>query len=131
MTFGLCNAPATFQTMMDSIFVTYVRRGDTGAFIDDVGIATASDPTGVLSDEDFHIKACRDILHVFRKNNLYLAPEKCLFMQKEIPYLGHIVSGEGIRPDPVTLGTRGQIPSRYIEKTWSSQTQSNHNVPTN
>ena len=103
MTFGLCNAPATFQTMMDSIFVTYVRRGDTGAFIDDVGIATASDPTGVLSDEDFHIKACRDILHVFRKNNLYLAPEKCLFLQKEIPYLGHIVSGEGIRPDPVKL----------------------------
>ena len=30
-----------------------------------------------------------------------------------------------------TLGTRGQIPSRYIEKTWCSQTQSNHNVPTN
>ena len=30
-----------------------------------------------------------------------------------------------------TLGTRSQIPSRYIEKTWCSQTQSNHNVPTN
>ena len=33
-------------------------------------------------------------------------------------------------PQTLALGTRGQIPSRYIEKTWCSQTQSNHNVPT-
>ena len=36
-----------------------------------------------------------------------------------------------LRSLSITLGTRGQIPSRYIEKTWCSQTQSNHNVPTN
>lgn len=103
MTFGLTNAPATFQAMMDSIFISYIRRGDANPFFDDVGIGTTSDPRGILSDEDFHIAVCREILQVFRENKLFLKPEKCLFLQKEIPYLGHIISGDGLRPDPVKL----------------------------
>ena len=103
MTFGLCNAPATFQTMMDNIFVVYTRRGDAGCYIDDVDIVTKLDPTGKLSSEEFHIKVVKQILQVFRENHLYLKPEKCIFMKKEIPYLGHIISGQGIRPDPVKL----------------------------
>lgn len=110
MTFGLTNAPATFQTMMDSIFVVYIRRGDTGAFIDDIGIGTKSDPTGKLSDEEFHIKVCREILQVFREHHLSLKVEKCLFLRKEIPYLGHIVSGSSIRPDPVKVEGVGNWP---------------------
>jgi hypothetical protein len=103
MTFGLTNAPAAFQAMMDSIFVTYIRRGDANPFFDDVGIGTTSDPRGILSDEDFHIAVCKEILQVFRENKLFLKPEKCLFLKKEIPYLGHIISGEGLRPDPAKL----------------------------
>lgn len=103
MTFGLCNAPATFQTMMDNIFIVYVRRGDASTFIDDVGIATGVDPTGNLTPEEFHIRVCRGILDVFRKHHLSLKPEKCVFMQKEIRYLGHIISGEYVKPDPVKL----------------------------
>jgi hypothetical protein len=110
MTFGLCNAPATFQTMMDSIFIVYIRRGDTGAFIDDVGIGTGPDPTGKLSPEEFHIKVCREILAVFRKHHLSLKPEKCVFLQKEIRYLGHIISGEALKPDPVKLDGVRQWP---------------------
>ena len=96
MTFGLTNTPATFQMMMNSIFIVYICRGDANAFIDNVGIGTTSDPSGKLSDEEFHIQVCREILQVFRKHHLSLKPEKCLFLQKEIPYLGHIISGEGI-----------------------------------
>ena len=103
MTFGLCNAPATFQCMMDSIFVVHIRRGDANAYIDDIGIGTASDPTGKLSDEDFHIKVVLEILHVFRKHKLSLKAEKCVFLQKEIKYLGHVISGESLKPDPVKL----------------------------
>lgn len=103
MTFGLTNAPATFQTMMDSIFIIYIRRGDTGAFIDDIGIATKPDPTGELSNDDYHIKVCREILQVLRDNKLSLKPEKCSFLQKEIQYLGHIISDKGIAMDPVKL----------------------------
>ena len=110
MTFGLCNAPATFQTMMDSIFLVYIRRGDTGAFIDDVGIGTGPDPTGKLSPEEFHIKVCREILSVFRKHHLFLKPEKCVFLKKEIKYLGHIISGESLKPDPAKLDGVRQWP---------------------
>jgi hypothetical protein len=103
MAFGLTNAPTTFQAMMHSIFITYIRRGDANPFFDDVGIGTTSDPRGLLSDEEFHIAVCREILQVFRENKLFLKPEKCTFLQKEIPYLGHIISGEGLHPDPAKL----------------------------
>ena len=103
MTFSLTNAPATFQAMMDSIFITYIRRGDANPFFDDVGIGTSSDPRGILSDEDFHITVCWEILQVFQENKLFLKPEKCTFLQKEIPYLGHVISGEGLKPDPAKL----------------------------
>jgi len=103
MTFGLCNAPATFQTMMDSIFIVQIRRGDTKCFIDDFGIGTKSDPTKQLSDEDFHLKVLNEIFALCREHKLTLKPEKCSILQREIPYLGHIVSGSGLRPDPVKL----------------------------
>ena len=117
MTFGLTNAPATFQMMMNSIFIVYICCGDANAFIDDVGIGTTSDPSGKLSDEEFHIQVCRKILQVFRKHHLSLKPEKCLFLQKEIPYLGHIISGKEIRPNPVKLaGIRDwPVPSTVSE----------------
>lgn len=64
MTFGLTNAPATFQTMMDSIFIVQIRRGDTNCFINDFGIGTTPDPSGQLSDEEFHIKVLKEIFQL-------------------------------------------------------------------
>ena len=103
MTFGLTNAPATFQMMMDSIFIIQIRRGDTNCFIDDFGIGTTSDPTGQRSDEDYHIFVLKEIFQLCREHKLTLKPEKCTILQKEIPYLGHVISGSGIAPDPVKL----------------------------
>ena len=103
MTFGLTNAPATFQTMMDSIFIVQIRRGDTNCFIDDIGIGTTPDPTGRLSDDEFHTVVLREVFQLCREHKLSLKPEKCLINQPGVPYLGHIISGDGIRPDPVKL----------------------------
>ena len=103
MTFGLTNAPATFQTMMDEIFIVQIRRGDTSGFIDDLTIATGRDPQGILEPEEFHIKVLKEIFQVCREQKLYLKPEKCLLMKKEILSLGHLVSGNDIRPDPVKV----------------------------
>ena len=85
MTFGLCNAPATCQTMMDSIFIVYIQRSDTGTYINDVGVGVGSDPTGKHSDTDYAIAVCKEILEVFCKHNRSPKPEKCLFLQPEIP----------------------------------------------
>jgi len=103
MTFGLTNAPATFQTMIDSIFLIQIRRGDTNCFIDDIGIGTTPDPSKKLSDDDYHTLVLREIFALCREQKLTLKPEKCLLLQDHIPYLGHIISGTGIRPDPVKL----------------------------
>jgi hypothetical protein len=103
MTFGECNAPATFQTMMDSIFILQIRRGDTNCYIDDFSIGTTPDPSGILSDEDFHLKVLKEIFGLCREHKLTLKPAKCLILQREVPYLGHFISGTGIRPDPVKL----------------------------
>ena len=103
MTFGLTNAPATFQTMMDCIFIIQIRRGDSNAFVDDLGIGTTPDPSGKMTDEEFHIFVLKEIFGLCREHKLYLKPEKCVILQREIPYLGHVISGTGIRPDPVKL----------------------------
>lgn len=103
MNFGLVNAPATFQTMMNDIFVDYVRRGDTGVYIDDVIIGTKSDPTGKLSDLEYHEKAVREILEVFREQKLFLKPEKCDFSQKQVEYLGFVISGDHVMMDPTKV----------------------------
>ena len=117
MTFGLTNTPATFQTMMDSIFITFIRRGVAGAFIDDVGIGTGSDPTSKLSDEEYHIKVVKEIFQVFREHHLSLKAEKCVLLKKEIHYLGHIISGEHSRPDPIKLaGIRNWPPPTKLKE---------------
>lgn len=103
MPFGLANAPATFQTMMNDIFRVYVRRGDTGVYIDDVIIATKSDPTGKLSDKAYHEKCVREILEVFRTQKLYLKPEKCEFSQRQVDYLGFVISGDHVTMDPAKV----------------------------
>ncbi len=103
MNFGLANAPATFQTMMNDIFVTYVRRGDTGVYIDDVIIGTRSDPTGKLSDKEFHEKSVREVLEVFREQKLFLKPEKCEFSQQSVEYLGFVINGDHVMMDPAKV----------------------------
>ena len=58
--------------------------------------------------------------------------EKFLFWLEALSVLGAAREAvDALGAIAKSLGTRGQIPSRYIEKTWCSQTQSNHNVPTN
>ena len=47
-----------------------------------------------------HLQHLREVLDVLRKHKFYCRLPKCHFNQLEISYLGHLVSEEGIRPDP-------------------------------
>ena len=47
-----------------------------------------------------HIKHLREVLEILRQQQFYCRLHKCHFNRKEISYLGHLVSEEGIRPDP-------------------------------
>ena len=91
MPFGLCNAPATFERLMDRVL-----RGHLGnrclVYIDDV-VVFGTDFESTLSNFE-------TILSSLSKANLQLKPKKCELFKKEILYLGFIISGDGIKPDP-------------------------------
>ena len=89
MPFGLCNAPATFQRLMQNCLgelnLTYAL-----VYLDDVV---------VFSDtEKEHLKRLRAVLECCQEHGLKLKPSKCNFFRTEISYLGHQVSAAGMRP---------------------------------
>lgn len=47
-----------------------------------------------------HIKAISDIFKVIEKNGLKIQIDKCRFMEKETPFLGHIITADGLKPNP-------------------------------
>jgi transposase InsO family protein len=95
MFFGLTNSPATFQTMMNDLFKELIDEGVVVVFMDDILIFTES-----LEE---HRRIVRRVLEILQANNLYLKPEKCLFEQLEVEYLGLILSQGQVAMDPVKV----------------------------
>jgi len=93
MFFGLTNSPATFQMMMNAIFEEELREGWLIIYMDDMLIATHDNPT-------FHKKCVHRILQKLAVNDLYLKPQKCVFEQKRIEFLGVILQNGTIHMDP-------------------------------
>jgi hypothetical protein len=89
--FGLTNAPAVFMSLMNGVFRKYLDRF-VQVFLDDILIYS--------KNEREHEEHLRVVLSCLRENKLYGKLSKCSFFQKEIHYLGHIISGEGISVDP-------------------------------
>lgn len=92
MPFGLINAPATFQHLMNTLFDRNMYQDFLEIFIDDLCVHAAT-WDGFLSSLD-------RVLGVLSKSGLKLAPEKCVFGFESVSYLGHIVSSKGTSPDP-------------------------------
>ena len=91
MPFGLCNAPATFERLMETVLVGLVW--DTClVYMDD--IITFGPSFKVTLDR------LRVIFSRLRGANLKLKPKKCQMFRTQVEYLGHEVSAEGIRPSP-------------------------------
>src|ERR1700744_3072696 len=84
MYFGLCNSPATFQTMMNDLFKELIDEGVVIIYMDDILIFTET-------LEEHRKIVCR-VLQVLQNNNLYLKAEKCSFEQTQVEDLGLIIS---------------------------------------
>jgi hypothetical protein len=87
MSFGLTNAPAHFMYLMNSIFMPELDKF-VMIFIDDILI---------YSSMEEHLQI---VLQRLREHQLYAKFSKCEFWIKEVPFLGHVVSPEGIAVDP-------------------------------
>ncbi|MCP4456719.1 MAG: hypothetical protein GY816_01625, partial [Cytophagales bacterium] len=91
MPFGLVNAPATYQRLMENVLRGLLWK-KCFVFIDDV----------LVMGKDFqeHLGNLREVFERLRTANLKLKLSKCSFCEPEICYLGHILSKDGIRADP-------------------------------
>ncbi|KAK6326890.1 hypothetical protein J4Q44_G00025350 [Coregonus suidteri] len=101
--FGLCNAPATFERLMDRVLAG-VPRDECVVYLDDI-LVHGTSFEGALG-------ALRRVLERISGAGLKLHPEKCHFMQREVAFLGHQLGGEGIStmPDKVEAVRGWPIP---------------------
>ena len=91
MPFGLTNSPATFQRFMDATLAG-LKWKNLLVYLDDVCVFS--------SNFDSHLKDLEEVFDRLRKSKLKLKPSKCHFFQNEIKYLGHIITKNGVKPDP-------------------------------
>jgi len=90
MPYGLCNAPATFQRLMQR---TLAGLGSfCSVYVDDIIVFS--------STVEEHLDHLTQVFGRLRKIGLKLHPQKCSFTRPEVLYLGHIISSAGISPNP-------------------------------
>ena len=91
MSFGLTNAPAFFVHMMNKVFMDFLDKFVV-VFIDDILIYSKG--------EDKQKDHLRAVLQRLRDHKLYAKFSKCEFWLKQVGFLGHVLSAEGIAVDP-------------------------------
>ena len=94
MPFGLCNAPSTFQRLMEKVLQGLLWRTAV-VYLDDVVIYSRS-----LEDHYSHLEA---VIQRFQQHNLKLKPRKCELFRTRVHYLGHVVTPEGVATDPALI----------------------------
>jgi hypothetical protein len=83
MYFGMCNAPAMFQWMMDILFQKVLMSGRVFVYVDNV----------LITSDDLE-ELCywmREVLMIMRESHLSCKPVKCQFEQRSVKYLGMII----------------------------------------
>ena len=100
MFFGLTNSPATFQAMMDHILQPWADKWA----IEDVNGSWYMDDVLVASwNRKKHRQATHELLEILEANDLFLRPEKCVWEQPRIDYLGLILEEGVTRMDPAKV----------------------------
>lgn len=88
--FGLCNAPATFERLMERV-LKGLQWHTCLLYLDDIVYGKTLDQA---------VQRLSEVFQRLREAKLKLNPEKCCLFQRKVRYLGHIVSSEGATPDP-------------------------------
>jgi len=91
MPFGLKNAWATYQRLMDRVFRRQIGRS-MEVYVDDMVVKSQM-------AED-HVHDLREVFHQVRKYNMRLNPEKCVFGVPTGKFLGFMLTAQGIEANP-------------------------------
>ena len=91
MPFGLCNAPATFERLMERV-LSQLQWQICLCYLDDILVYSG--------DVNTHLARLSTIFDRLRAAGLRLKPKKCHFFQESVTFLGHVISREGIATDP-------------------------------
>ena len=102
MPFGLCNAPATFQRLMQSAMSPLIFR-ILLVYLDDLLVYSET--------YEKHLESLELVFCQLRQLGVKLKPSKCDFLQEEIAFLGHRISGQGIRTDPGKIAAVLEFPT--------------------
>jgi hypothetical protein len=90
MSFGLTNAPATFQCIMNAVLEPFLMKFVL-VFLDDILICSP--------DLKSHTRHITMVLEKLRAHKLYMKLSKCPFSQRQLVYLGHIITDKGVATD--------------------------------
>ncbi|KAG0420267.1 Retrovirus-related Pol polyprotein from transposon [Dictyocoela roeselum] len=88
MPFGLCNAPATFQRVMNEMFK---NKNDVLIYLDDILIYSSS--------PEKHYESLKGVFEILNQNYVSVNFEKSKFAMEKIDFLGHHISSSGIQPN--------------------------------
>ena len=108
MPYGLCNAPAMFQRLMQNCLgelnLTYAL-----VYLDDVIVYSKK--------EEDHLHRLQAVFKHFHEHGLKLKPLKCSFLRKQITFLGHEISTDGMKPGTLNLEGIAEMapPANYTE----------------
>lgn len=94
LSFGLCNAPSTFQRLMDLVLAD-LQWTTCLVYLDDIIVFGRTFPE--------HLSRLDEVLTKLGAANLKVKPSKCDLFSSQVKYLGHIISAEGIRADPAKV----------------------------
>ena len=94
MPFGLCNAPGTFERLME-VAMRGLQWTSCLVYLDDI----------VVFSRDFqsHLERLGEVLRRLESAGLKVKPSKCHLARKRVAFLGHVVSAEGVSTDPAKV----------------------------
>ena len=107
MPFGLKNAPATFQRLMDNI-LKGLQEDTCMTYLDDIIVYSVS-----LEE---HLIKLKKVFDRLAQANFKIKLEKCDFMKKELKYLGHVISEDGVKPNPEKIEAITKFPIPKTQK---------------
>lgn len=94
MPYGLTNAPAIFQALVNDILRDFIKRCAI-VYLDDILIFSKS-----LAEHEVHV---RQILQHLLESKLFVKAEKCEFHMDTVVFLGYIITQGNLKPDPVKV----------------------------